>query len=1187
MQNEPSFDTAATDQNTQTLQRTFDALQAVGNAANSGNADEESLRQACGFLEQQSTLALQGIMNDRFKNSSLLSGYAGTRIESLALAQGQSALAGSLSSTCAALTGMGSGDITSGIDPLRLKDMALGLAFNEGVGLLKSSGLPFTGRLEISGDLMSRGASGWEVLTVQPLWQDPTGQDHIFTQLSLNHTEGREGYAEGDTLNAGLAYRHLSDDRSTVYGLNAFWDHTFERNHNRMSIGADVQTSELGASVNRYIPLSSWKGIDDYTEERASWGWDLQLQGRVPSLPSWQANVTGFQWSSNQKMEDKKTYGYDVGVQWQPVNAFVWDAGVRNEQDASPQFHTQFRLVYKFNEPIETMWNRRVQLTDVSERVYDKVRRENAVRVTQRTKESAYVTVQQTIGANTATLASGAVQSLQTGQQLPRPFTVQVSAAGGSVARLVFRDGAVLTIGAGSTVRVESTLITLLSGTLQYVSGAGTVNLAAPGSTVTLLGTDVDLSTNGTTSTLRVRDGGAVIAGTNAGSTTLNPGEAAAAVSGVVGASLATNNATYITHTDNISAQIDRVAAPLTGGKVAPYASEAPRMTTTTTTTGQTIGLALKFNSPVTVGTGGGTPQLVLNINGNTRQATYNVGTGTDELSFTYVLQGGDAGTNLLTVQSLDLNGGTITGNGKNAVITIADKVLNMAGGSDIAAPIGYVVAFTTDPVTAANVSAAAFQITGAEVGATYNYTISSSGGGTNVTGTGTITTATQDITGIDLVGLGDGTLTVSLTLTDTNSNIGAAVTDTVTKNAVALALDFVNGAYALNGTSYGSFAAIPGASFTRANPATTYAEDSSGNLVAFAANEPRITDKGLLVEGSRTNLLARSEEFDDGVWLKSNTLIFANSAVAPDGTTTADKVVWSSASGAQHSVNRANNPVSVTNGRTYVYSVWLKAAEMTTAMVFFTNMLPTNNYVTVDLSNGTITSGTATIQNHGNGWYRVTSTGLANNTTTVPLVWPNGTGTGAGDETSGLYIWGAQLEEASFASSYIPTAGAPVTRDADGVLVDLGAWFNTVEGTVLAEGISVANGGGSQILLGLGDGSFNSMSIRQTSGASLYFMGRESGSPAFDTGNTGISLNVLNKVAGNYKEGMPRSFSVNGDINTGGVFGAGFADDYLRFGIGQFPETSPNGLWNGYIQKTEYHPIAVSNAQLQSLTAP
>ncbi|HNZ72973.1 MAG TPA: hypothetical protein PKJ43_10135, partial [Prolixibacteraceae bacterium] len=82
--------------------------------------------------------------------------------------------------------------------------------------------------------------------------------------------------------------------------------------------------------------------------------------------------------------------------------------------------------------------------------------------------------------------------------------------------------------------------------------------------------------------------------------------------------------------------------------------------------------------------------------------------------------------------------------------------------------------------------------------GANYNYSISSSGGGTPVTGSSTIATATDTISGIDTTPLTDGTLTISVTLTDTAGNAGTAATDTVIKDIVA---PYITSVTATNGT--------------------------------------------------------------------------------------------------------------------------------------------------------------------------------------------------------------------------------------------------------------------------------------------------------------------------------------------------------------------------------------------------
>ena len=84
---------------------------------------------------------------------------------------------------------------------------------------------------------------------------------------------------------------------------------------------------------------------------------------------------------------------------------------------------------------------------------------------------------------------------------------------------------------------------------------------------------------------------------------------------------------------------------------------------------------------------------------------------------------------------------------------------------------------------------------------------------------------------------------------------------------------------------------------FSRASTGTYV--DSDGLIKTAVADAPRfdhdpVTGEslGLLIEEERTNLFTYSEEFDDATWLKSNATVTANDAVAPDGTSTADKLI-------------------------------------------------------------------------------------------------------------------------------------------------------------------------------------------------------------------------------------------------------------------------------------------------------
>ena len=104
----------------------------------------------------------------------------------------------------------------------------------------------------------------------------------------------------------------------------------------------------------------------------------------------------------------------------------------------------------------------------------------------------------------------------------------------------------------------------------------------------------------------------------------------------------------------------------------------------------------------------------------------------------------------------------------------------------DGAAPSGYWVMADQTTFNSTTAASAGFTIDGAEVGATYAYTISSSGGGTAVTGSGTITSASQHVTGINVASLSDGALTFSATLTNTYGNAGGAATTTATLDHTA-----------------------------------------------------------------------------------------------------------------------------------------------------------------------------------------------------------------------------------------------------------------------------------------------------------------------------------------------------------------------------------------------------------------
>lgn len=209
------------------------------------------------------------------------------------------------------------------------------------------------------------------------------------------------------------------------------------------------------------------------------------------------------------------------------------------------------------------------------------------------------------------------------------------------------------------------------------------------------------------------------------------------------------------------------------------------------------------------------------------------------------------------------------------------------------------------------------------------------------------------------------------------------------------------------------------------------------------------LASKGLLIEEQRTNVLTYSEQVDNAAWTKGAASISANATPAPDGTSTADKLVEDNTTSV-HQVNQAVTTTAIA----YTFSVYLKAAGRNWAILGITDSGSTVRLTWFDLANGAVgtvgTNITASITPVGNSWYRCSVTVAAAvagfNTFRIYTSTGNNTTTYTGDGTSGIFVWGAQSEAGSFATSYIPTVASSVTRSADIASMtgsNFSSWFN------------------------------------------------------------------------------------------------------------------------------------------------
>lgn len=299
------------------------------------------------------------------------------------------------------------------------------------------------------------------------------------------------------------------------------------------------------------------------------------------------------------------------------------------------------------------------------------------------------------------------------------------------------------------------------------------------------------------------------------------------------------------------------------------------------------------------------------------------------------------------------------------------------------------------------------------------------------------------------------------------------------------------------SGTLYSVLPANGDGDFTHTRATSATRVNKDGLIESVASGVPRLdyplidgvvqSCPALLLEPSRTNTFQRSEELDNAYWTKATGIsVTANQSVSPDGNTTAEKVILDSGTNAIN--GGLYRSVSTSSGTEYALSFFAKKGEYRYGTVAFGSTQA--NGFHFDLEDGVIlsefnASGQYTniskqMIDYGNGWYRLIVVTQDNVGSGRFLgirphnQYPTSTNnnySSTGDGTSGIYVWGAQLEVANdYATSYIPTTSSTVTRNAD-VCNGAGtsAEFNDSEGVLFVEtsklstsdngGVAISNG--------------------------------------------------------------------------------------------------------------------------------
>ena len=342
-----------------------------------------------------------------------------------------------------------------------------------------------------------------------------------------------------------------------------------------------------------------------------------------------------------------------------------------------------------------------------------------------------------------------------------------------------------------------------------------------------------------------------------------------------------------------------------------------------------------------------------------------------------------------------------------------------------------------------------------------------------------------------------------------------------------------------------------------------------------------------LLLEPQRTNLVTYSKDFNF-IFTTHRSTLTANQGVSPEGLNNAVKFAEDTTLSNTHFIGDGYN---YTSGVSYSWSVFVKADGRSKLKIQQGNIAVISFNADFDLANGTAVNygnGTATIKDFGNGWYRCSienTIALSTASTNINIFLIDGSSLSySGDGTSGVLLYGLQLEEGSFATSYIPTNGETngVTRNKDKAdNAGDNIIFNDEEGVLYAEIAALANSGSDRVFaIHNSSNTQEYINLRIDELANRFQMVVRSGGANSTTRGINVTNSLeFNKVAVRYKQGESFRIFANGD----------FEDDTSSTG-----DPTPNGLnemffsanFEGKVRSILYFDKALTNEELIHLTS-
>ena len=227
--------------------------------------------------------------------------------------------------------------------------------------------------LDFSIDTQEKLKPTFNIMSVNEIMKIDYGT--IFNQTSINTHDGDE------TINIGFGTRKLLNDNTLILGANTFYDHQLTESHKRVGAGAEVITSIFDVRANYYNALSGRRINSEGTIERTLDGWDLRGDYHLPIKHDVNLFFSAFEFENPEDISSYKETVNKFGADAKLGN-FVIEGGYMDDNQNNDSYFGSIKYVVNFgSDNQKNSSSNSKSLEDVSDQLYQPVKRENKIRV--------------------------------------------------------------------------------------------------------------------------------------------------------------------------------------------------------------------------------------------------------------------------------------------------------------------------------------------------------------------------------------------------------------------------------------------------------------------------------------------------------------------------------------------------------------------------------------------------------------------------------------------------------------------------------------------------------------------------------------------------------------------------------------------------------------------------------------